>query len=699
MADLERPAVAGRIRFAPQILRRLGEELNPNIDQGLIELVKNAYDADASECHVWLDADQNGQRAVVVEDDGEGMDGDDILNGWLVLGSSSKETSNRTKLGRTPAGNKGLGRLAALRLGRRAVMTSQPRRSANRYAVTLEWDRFDEAATVDEIEVAIERRPSDAGNHGTRIELSQLRQRVGRVEARRLARAMVLLADPFDDEPSSFRPFLHSDEYSDLAETVRTRYFDDAEYHLEARLENGRAEARVVDWQGNAIWRGDHDDVQQKTNAGLYEAPDARFDLWIYILSSQSFSARRAELGAVREWLRNFGGVHMYSNGIRVAPYGNPGNDWLDMNLARARNPELRPSTNTSIGRVTLADEDGVMTQKTDRSGFIEDVHFEALRSFAQDAMEWLARRRLAERDRQRSTDRQETPAETKASGSNLRQEITKLPDPARRRQLEAALLRYDRARENETDALRREVQLYRTLATAGITAATFAHELNGNPLKRISLATTTLEHLVRREGTDHDPRIETSLTQIRDAAASLGVLSRATLDLIDRDKRRLVKVPLDEVVQQIAETLGPFLEVRQVKLDLRLGGRGQPFIHGSRAAVEAVVTNLLNNSLTAVEAADVSERRIRLTSRVEAMVWELTVADNGNGIELPLHDIWLPGETTRPGGTGLGLTIVRDSVKDLNGEVSADAQGDLGGATFVVRVPLLGLEESGDGN
>ena len=44
-----------RIRFSTQIIKRLGEELNPSVDQSILELVKNSYDADALNCTVVLD--------------------------------------------------------------------------------------------------------------------------------------------------------------------------------------------------------------------------------------------------------------------------------------------------------------------------------------------------------------------------------------------------------------------------------------------------------------------------------------------------------------------------------------------------------------------------------------------------------------------------------------------------------------------
>jgi len=114
-------------RFATDILRRLGEELNPSPDQGLLELVKNAYDANATECIIELLNTNDCGGLVRITDDGDGMTSNEIINGWLILGKSSKSTTKLTRLGRVPAGNKGLGRLAALRMGNLVDMTTRSR--------------------------------------------------------------------------------------------------------------------------------------------------------------------------------------------------------------------------------------------------------------------------------------------------------------------------------------------------------------------------------------------------------------------------------------------------------------------------------------------------------------------------------------------------------------------------------------------
>ncbi|MDF5727637.1 MAG: ATP-binding protein [Rhizonema sp. PD38] len=56
-------------KFSPKILQRLGEELVPNPDKGIIELVKNSYDADATECTVELIRTSPIGGSIIISDD------------------------------------------------------------------------------------------------------------------------------------------------------------------------------------------------------------------------------------------------------------------------------------------------------------------------------------------------------------------------------------------------------------------------------------------------------------------------------------------------------------------------------------------------------------------------------------------------------------------------------------------------------
>jgi HSP90 family molecular chaperone len=79
----------GTLSFSVEsrILRELGERLVKQPEVAVIELVKNAYDADATECAVSYDP----SRSVIVQDDGVGMTLQRFRDGWMRIGTSSKE--------------------------------------------------------------------------------------------------------------------------------------------------------------------------------------------------------------------------------------------------------------------------------------------------------------------------------------------------------------------------------------------------------------------------------------------------------------------------------------------------------------------------------------------------------------------------------------------------------------------------------
>lgn len=683
-----------RFRFAPDILRRLGEELNPSLDQGILELVKNSYDADARNCRVELLNTEEPGGSVRVVDDGDGMNAKGIEKGWLVLGRSEKSAREPTRLGRLPAGSKGLGRLAALRLGDKATLVTRPKTEPDReYELKIDWGAFEGVDLVDEIALTILDRPrSSAASLGTEVVLEGLRSKILRMDVKRLARAMILLADPFGEDPSGFEPILAAAEYSDLESLVKNRYFTDADFHLKATLdEEGMARAVVTDWQGKPLFEAVHTDLTAGRESRSYRCPVATFDLWAFLLTKTSFAARPSSLAEVRAWLQAFGGVHLYLNGLRVAPYGNPGSDWLEMNLRRAQSPEERPSTNTAIGRLSVSDKTGTLLQKTDRSGFIEREDFLELKAFAKDAMEWMARRRLEAAMQRRATARTDAPKRSRRSRQVVERAIATVPKSARA-ELKVAFDAYDRSREREVKDLRKEVQLYRTLSTAGITAATFAHESSGNPIKVITQSIKAIERRAKTElGDRYVALLQKPVDGILRSVDSLAVLGNATLSLVDHGKRRVGRVEVHEVIRGVLETFAPFLTGRDVTAETDLA-QGSPYLRASQAAIESVVTNLLNNSLAAFERVERKDRKILVRTVVDGGVVSLRVLDNGPGIEgISTRDIWLPGETTRANGTGLGLAIVRDTVKDLGGETDAHEHGELGGAEIIVELPILG--------
>src|SRR6185437_9307649 len=196
---------------------------------GIIELAKNSYDADAIQCVIELANVGEPGGLIRIEDDGEGMTLQQIRDGFLVLGRSGKDAGERTGLGRVPSGSKGLGRLAALRLGGSVELSTRPRGEGRKtYGLHIDWSDYERQDLIDDVRLEIRSRPRAKGErHGTTLTLEGLRHKLTRPDVKRLARALILLADPFDSDPSGFRPQLRSPEFEDLEQLVSARYFED----------------------------------------------------------------------------------------------------------------------------------------------------------------------------------------------------------------------------------------------------------------------------------------------------------------------------------------------------------------------------------------------------------------------------------------------------------------------------------------
>jgi C4-dicarboxylate-specific signal transduction histidine kinase len=300
-----------------------------------------------------------------------------------------------------------------------------------------------------------------------------------------------------------------------------------------------------------------------------------------------------------------------------------------------------------------------------------------------------MARERINVANTRRQKERNAAPQKSSRAKERLEQAINSTPSNSQKA-IRRALTAYEAQNERVVDTLRKEVQLYRTLSTAGITAATFAHESSGNPLKIIHQAVNTIERRGKQHlASKYESVLGKPVSLIVRSIGTLGVLSQATLSLIDHDKRRATRVDLNRTVEQMIGTFSPFLAGRDIEVDLELS-EGTPLVRGSEAAIESLVANLINNSVAAFEAAGTNNRRLKVETNAYPDDVVLTVSDNGPGIVgIPEKDIWSPGITTRPHGTGLGLTIVRDTVTDLGGSVDAKKKGELGGASIIIRLPL----------
>jgi signal transduction histidine kinase len=675
-----------RFQFAPSILARLGEELVPKPEQGIVELVRNSYDADARTCRIELIHIETPGGTIVVSDDGVGMDAENIRDGWFILGGSSKSDQALTdKLHRIPAGNKGIGRLAALRLGTEVTLRTRPEwQPGLEYVVQIEWSRFDNQKVVEDVPFEISSRKTK-DDPGTDIVITGLKKRFARRDVERLARELLLLSNPFD-AASGFRAELVSPEFQDLERKVRDAYFSDAEYHVRATLDpHGRASAKILDWRGQVLASATHELLSDIP----YDAPSASFELWWFKLQSNLFTDKSSSVNEVREWLSAIGGIHLYHKRLRVRPYGDPGYDWLELNLARARSPEERPSTNNTIGRVEVDDPKGALIQKTDRIGFVENETFNELRRFCKDVLEWLSRYAMKKAEDRRKTDRERAPRDVQKAEEQLNEALNRFPVKDREA-IERSLTTYKKAVDLDLRSMKEDLQLYRSLATAGIASATFAHQAS-RPLTSISeIADVIRDRLMESVSDQYDRLFRRPIEKLKELVKSIEAFASLPIRLLKREKRRPQVVDVNDVIENVLESFDSYFSRSGIKAVFRPASESAR-IAGTIALIEAIATNFITNSIYAFDKGNIprTRRSIHISTEVIDDEVILTFADSGLGIQdIDVREIWVPGRTTTPGGTGFGLTIVNDSVQDLAGTVRVSANGHLGGAEFTVALP-----------
>lgn len=212
MANTGSEAIRQAFRPRARLLQLLGDQLIGSPKLAVFELVKNAYDADASHVEVVLRKLGSAQATITVRDDGQGMALDTIRDVWLVPGDDYRErqrTENvrSPKFHRLPLGEKGVGRFAVHKLGDRVTMVT---RAAGHLEciVEIDWSELIEKRFLEEALVMVSQREPEVftdDQTGTLITVEKLHEREwSRRDVRDLYRQVTSIASPFGENEGDF---------------------------------------------------------------------------------------------------------------------------------------------------------------------------------------------------------------------------------------------------------------------------------------------------------------------------------------------------------------------------------------------------------------------------------------------------------------------------------------------------------------
>ena len=667
-----------------RLLEELGERLVGKPSMALAELVKNAYDADAETVHITIDRSDSGR--ILIEDNGHGMTKEEFERYWMRVGSQHKRDQKRSKRFHRPfTGSKGIGRIATQMLSKSLrVISVTEATPTRRLLARLEWAKAIDTGDLVNVVVRItEEELRDPQDHGTTIVLDGLHHEWSEARLRALAAEIWQLQPPFgrlvDDveEPDSdFEVRL-----SGVEDSLEAAFRDQMSTVLGLWAARAVGEVREGEFAMSLQFRGE-EPTRFAPGANKISVKQAHFELRFYELSGRQ--PRGIRVKDARDYLRQFGGVHIYDTGFRLPFYGEKDNDWLlisyDMSrrvtLSKLLPPEITqirrmmlslPQWNQVLGAVEFntAVEPGLEVTIT-RDRLVDTGAFRDLRDLVRQAIHWYAnekaRRRLA---RELIVGRTPVPIHSLNFHEVLDRARPHLSvDLAG--DLEDAYTQSVAVSERATEEAKGRASALGAFATAGIAAIGYQHELRRQFLLLEDLA----DNLPNAAGEDAEVRgrlveLQSDLRQIMERTREIGVLFAHLDDNENMEEVRMfsAKETVESIVRQVSSI--------QPGVRFDLSGIPPKFRLPPAAYAEwvSIFQNAFFNSLNAL--VDSEERVIAVRSEDKGKLRRILIEDTGSGIDLEDSETLFAPFKRRAtisrerqelgfGGSGLGLTIMR---------------------------------------
>jgi signal transduction histidine kinase len=661
---------SAKMRPRARLISLIGEELISDEAVAVVELVKNAYDADASRVEVRFEGnDPLHPESLVISDDGIGMTLETVLSGWFEPGTAAKRKNFKSPGGRVYQGAKGVGRFAAARLAGSLYMETKPKGSDEGVTVLLEFGEFGEERYLDEVEIQYEVRKLPQLNHGTNLTLIGLRKKKewSADDFETLHNRLSRLISPFGDV-KDFRIELVIPGFPDLTGEVQAHeLIQKPIYRLVGELHVNGTFSGAVTINDQTVREFDKHHLGKKGETVGCGGFSVEFRAWDRDRIGLGSLMLKYNLGLqeIRRILSEYSGVSIYRDGFRVQPYGAPGNDWLGLDNRSRQSPTNRLANNQIVAAIRCSREfNPELVDRTTREGLVHNAAYEQL-------TEWVIRvLALVEEERYKARPREEKRVEeiqTLFEAFDLAPVVEEADRQLGRQHPVAKLVR--KSESDIREGVKRLQEHYsRLLMTAGIGQLVdlVIHEI-GAPVGRINREIVHLEkRLIKHFDGDHIDEIQNSINSIKGWLEQVVAL-RARLDPKTAGKRgRATTFSVQEEIMGNLLLFENLLSKQKIEAKL-IGPKDPVIVKMTRSALGQILANLLDNSVYWLTRhhGDGKGGQIDITLNVLDHGFAIVHNDDGPGVdESNRESIFDPYFSTKENGMGLGLFIARQVVE-----------------------------------
>lgn len=727
------------IRPYARLLTMLGEQLIKNDRIALVELLKNCYDADASVAKVTFanfteDLRVSKASSLIVVDDGEGMNETIVREHWLnpatAIKAKSKQASPKTKKNRIIQGEKGIGRFAIFKLGSVASITTRAYGADLEFVLDYDLEfldneghnltQLDDTDTspefLDEIPITLTQRPPLVfdgsnpdgleSNHGTRIEIMNLRSPWSET-----------IAESVFEDVVRLQPLVPSREFElpGVGEEFKVEFwkgddelpFQSAYKERLLALFEHRAVLRV-----NGVFDSDAGEFDIEVNGAqqllrmddpllkalqvhknYFGSPKGSprgsedlacgsffFSFFIFDLSGTCPEQHRLdseENGIVKDHR-----IYLYRDGIRVLPYGDPEDDWLQLDVIRGTQAARRVLSNQqTVGFVHITQaENPTLRDKTNREGLLDDGDaYTDFKAILQTIIAYLRAHPYQQylidnQRREKASERAKT--DIAAALNDLERDPT-LPKP-----LKKSVQKLTRSYEIERTYLETRADRTEDLAGVGLSVETASHDIVAAGGRALETGRAMLKYIESRFSSSAylKRQIESLIELVGFIVSRLNDVQG--LFVSTRQRRKVVDAT------KFADRIGRLFHFALAENNIRFRvtqSDGPLKVKITEAALLQALLNLVDNAIYWLNTVD-QERRIVI--EIQANERQIVVADNGPGVHIDDEPyIFEPFYSSKGDeGKGLGLYIARQVGIRHGFDVTLSQEPlVLGGANFVL--------------
>lgn len=696
----------------------LGKQNFSTDESAVLELVKNAFDAGSQTLKIIFT-----NHLLTIEDNGVGMDYNDIKSYWMHVGKSNKSNKSVEFNGvqKKMAGSMGIGRFALARLGENIELQSKKEKSR-----AVVWKTDWESSTIDFL---------DYDFCGTKIFIRNLREQwtkkrveklsifLGKMYHDNVMKIILMHNDKiFPVEPLFQRPklginclsaikfsydskkmrlstYIESDEFrSEVYKIVHDIDINHAFYEDDLYVEY-RDNKKLMELIAEESVEPIYD--KYKSNNSLIQIlnkiGDFSGELYFYLKPQRADLERYLYKHMTLESPLKGDGIVLYRNSFSISSYDGS-KDWIGLGKRSRKSPAAashlsgawRVRENQISGKIIIdKDENRYLKDLSNRQGLDENIYYSFFIEIIGKSINRFERyrqsiiRSLVKHEKQSV---ESTKTNIVDSIAKKQKKLSDLTDDDfnslsyELQEIQTNEKNSERIRKEKEEKYKYDVRLLNVLATIGLKSSSIAHELKNDRLTIISSIPRIIELLKEKKlwnefysktnEMDTIPYYLDSVRNINQKVFSFmnTMLSEIEVKRFKKDKQTKtmnVKTEIEKIKENWKRDYGRIKIVVEVNDELEF-----PIYND---VLQVILDNLILNSIQNNDNKKSLNINIRIEKRESFL--DFHYSDNGQG----LHDKYIKDpmsilevhETSREDGHGLGMWIVNNTVIDTGGEIS----------------------------